>query len=395
MGDDILRREEKYLQKIRNDIEERLYDLLVLHIRDAYVRLRVHCEENEHLRTEFLSLLEDALSSIQDTMSPYNKRFMHRYMLLISNVILQYDTSRQDIKDLKKRIIEDFTHAEADEHGYIPLNYQMNEVRLTYDVGYLAYLVKKYIEQEQWTRALYCFKAVEMIEPDHRSLEQWHGEIWSNLDMTAPSVSRPERPMGTAVALDTNVAYGLMSDDIGEYRFKDRPLLDASSLVGENIVIMTPSVVNELRNHLEFTKVQIRSFCKRHSRFDADALCSTIDKRFNDLVDTYAIKTAGCCDEDIIGSIRAFYLCYIPTLERLFEEKTHRMAISHRLRKLAQRVDMLPEQGDLELLAEVVTLQGEQGRDVGLVSLDKDFTLFSSDIEDAFGVRVYSPSDMG
>jgi len=314
MDDVILRREEKYLRKIHNDIEERLYDLLVLHIRDAYVRLRVHCEENEHLRMEFLSLLEEALRAINDSITPYNKRFMYRYLLLISNVILQYDTTRQDIKDFKKRIIEDFTHAEADEHGYIPLNYQMNEVRLTYDVGYLAYLVRRYIEQGEWTRALYCLKAVEMIEPDHRFIDEWYDEIRAHLPHKEPSVGRQERPYGNVIAIDTNVAYGLISYDIGGYRFKDRPLFDARELLEENTAVLTPSVVNELRNHLEFTKVQIRSFCKRTSMFDAETLCSTIDQRFARLVEEHAYASAISCDDGLLTSIRSFYLHYMPTL---------------------------------------------------------------------------------
>jgi len=155
----------------------------------------------------------------------------------------------------------------------------MNEVRLTYDVGYLAYLVRRYIEQGEWTRALYCLKAVEMIEPDHRFIDEWYDEIRAHLPHKEPSVGRQERPYGNVIAIDTNVAYGLISYDIGGYRFKDRPLFDARELLEENTAVLTPSVVNELRNHLEFTKVQIRSFCKRTSMFDAETLCSTIDQR--------------------------------------------------------------------------------------------------------------------
>ncbi len=48
---------------------------------------------------------------------------------------------------------------------------------------------------------------------------------------------------------------------------------------------------------------------------------------------------------------------------------------------------MMPEDGDLRLLAEVIALN--ENRDMGLLSQDKDFTNFVGLIKKAFSVEIY------
>jgi hypothetical protein len=57
--------------------------------------------------------------------------------------------------------------------------YQMSEVRITYDVNYLIYLIKLFIKNKIWHNALYCFIGVKLIEPDYKDLEKYEKQIFS------------------------------------------------------------------------------------------------------------------------------------------------------------------------------------------------------------------------
>ena len=141
-------KELRYMEKIKNDIDERLYDLLVMHLINHHEKVR----KSGSNKDAFVTLLEKAIANLRKGISGFNKIHFYRYILICCNVILVYDTKRQDIKDLKKELIEDYTASEHDLDDKIPLNYQINEVRLTYDTSYLCYLIKRMIELKQWDK---------------------------------------------------------------------------------------------------------------------------------------------------------------------------------------------------------------------------------------------------
>ena len=385
----VLRREEKYVQKIQNDVDERLFDLLVYHIKDVHERIRIHGDDNEELRTTFVATLEKAIRWLSSHTTPYNKRMHSRYIILCCNALLKFNTGRHDIKDKKKRIIEDFTQSEEDSEGYIPLDYQMNEVRITYDVDYLSYLVKKYCERGRWHTALYCLNAVELIEPDIEWLDTCRKDIHAQLDHAIPAVPDLRSPRGRTVLLDSNIALALITDDIGAYRFIGRPQVDAKGLCGMCEARITPAVEGELRNHVAFLDVGIRRYCRTHDTVDFEKTSGTLHERMEHVLKNHGIGVPPI-DEANMERIRRFYQGYVPALEQIFFSKSRSMVVSHKLRKLAQRVDLLPEHGDMQLLAEAIALT-RAGSPVAICSQDKDFTYFSQDIYETFSVEICSP----
>ncbi len=382
-------REEKYVQKIKNDVDERLFDLLVYHIKDVHDRIRIHGDDNEELRNNFVKTLERAIRWLSSHTTSYNKRTHSRYIILCCNALLKFDTGRQDIKDKKKRIIEDFTQSEEDSEGYIPLDYQMNEVRITYDVDYLSYLVRKYCDRERWHTALYCLNAVELIEPDIEWLDEYRKEIHGHLGHAIPAAPDLRSPRGRTVLLDSNIALALITEDIGAYRFKGRPQVDAAKLCAMCDARISPAVEGELRNHVAFLDVGIRRYCRNHAAADFEKTSGTLHNRMEHVLQMRNIGVPPI-DEAQMERIRVFYQGYVPALEQIFYAKSRSMVVSHKLRKLAQRVDLLPEQGDMQLLAEAIAL-ADAGSPVAICSQDKDFLFFSQDIYDTFSVEICSP----
>ena len=131
---------EKYLKKLENDVSEQLYDLLIMHLLDVDKKV-VHAASEKDNISHFLSILDTALNNLSDNISDYNRLQSFRYMILICNTILRYDKKREDIKELKKRIVENYIQSDEHAEGIIPLNYQINEIRLTYSSDYLTYLI--------------------------------------------------------------------------------------------------------------------------------------------------------------------------------------------------------------------------------------------------------------
>jgi len=383
-----MEREEKYVQKIKNDVDERLYELLTLHLRDIDKKIRIHSEENIELKREFISVLERAIHNLREHVTSFNRLSYYRYIIILCNTILRFDTKRQDLKDMKKELVEDFTHSDSDEHGFIPLNYQMNEVRITYDVDYLTYLVQKYIDKGYWAQALYCLKAVDMLEPDLEGIDGWYRRINKNLKGLTPKQTDYETPIGKRLVIDSNIAISMISDDIGRYRFKERQDINRD-IISSNTLFITPSVRDEVQKHIEFMNVKISKFCRNNPSFDKDGICSELHSRFEDLEKMYFVDVD--MNEEGIVPVKAFYSQYVPTLAGIMDEKIGRLYVSHKLRKLAQREDLLPERGDMGLLSEVITLRDNGSSIDGLMSLDKDFTMFSGDIKERFGIDVFVP----
>jgi len=387
--EEVRRREERYVQKIKNDVDERLYDLLVLHLRDVHERIRIHGEDNEDLRTTLVTSVERAIRYLRKRTDPYTRRTYDRYVLLLCNTLLKFNTQRQDMKDLKKRIIADFLQAEQDEHGYIPLDYQLNEVRITYDVSYLAYLTGKHLEEGRLHEALSCLNAVELIEPDYPDLDERRSAILSSTTFQAPIQAPLPVARGMQVLLDSNIALSFLMGPVGDYRLGEPPSCDTDALVHDNEVHLSASVYRELEDHLAFMKVGIRSRCRKLEQFDAEAISATLDERLRSLWGTYGISDLAA-DDTVVEEIASFYRPYLPTLEHILHEKCQGLPVSHKLRKLAHRDGLQPENGDMRLLAEAIALSAREGA-VAICSQDKDFTVFAGDIHDRFGITVCLP----
>jgi len=171
-------KEIKYLEKIKNDVNEHLYDLLIIHLMNFLDKVN----RNGPNKDKLIQLLDLAIYNLREHINNYTKSSYYRHIILLCNIILRYKPHRKDLKNLKRELIEEFTHSEHDSGEKIPLNYQMNEIRITYDADYLAYLTRHFIKLKDWNKALYCLIAVRLIEPDNEFLDDYYKEIKENVD---------------------------------------------------------------------------------------------------------------------------------------------------------------------------------------------------------------------
>jgi len=116
-------REERYLEKIKNDIDENLFDLLIMHLNELGSSIRLY----DSYSVKLIELLNFAISNIKSRINDGNKFFMYRYILLCANKILLLDKNNSFAKNIKKEIIADYTHTDSIE-GKIPLNEQFNSL---------------------------------------------------------------------------------------------------------------------------------------------------------------------------------------------------------------------------------------------------------------------------
>ncbi len=378
-------KELKYMEKIKNDIDERMYDLLIRHLINHHDRVRKSGKNKD----SFVTLLDKAITNLRKGVNSYNKIHFYRYTLICCNAVLVYDTKRQDIKDLKKEIIEDYTASEHDSDDKIPLNYQINEVRLTYDTSYLCYLIKKMIDLKEWDKALYCWHTVNLIEPDKEELEEYYDLIKLNIVDSEIKEIDFEKPSGMILALDSNVVISRIFYDVGDYRLGSKSKYDLEKLEHNNSFIITKSTVEEVQKHLDFQLISIKRVCRNQERFNYEEIEITLKKRFEKVIETYSLKEEIQVDEEIINRIKEFYQKHLNKLEEIMLAKIRSKYVSHKLRKLSQRDSLMPEEGDMTLLAEVIKLDKTSEKEVGILTEDKDFVEFIGSIEDEFGIKVY------
>ena len=375
--------EERYLEKISNDIEERLYDLLIIHLIGFEDKVKVN-------RDKLVHLLENAIERLRTGVNYYNKLSYYRYILILCNIILRFQKDNSEVKEVKKEIIEDYTHSEHGEEASIPLNYQINEIRITYDTRYLLYLVKKFINEKLWHKALYCLIPLQLIEPDNPDLDNYYEEIKKHIPRTQLEKKSFGTPCNMVLALDSNVVISKICYDVGEYRIKSKQNFDLDKLGNYNKFIITVSVMDEVRKHLDFRLAGIKNFCKHNPRFNFENIRNTLEKRFDKVICKYGVDNAEP-DKHLIDKINSFYLRYLDKLEEILLQKLDGNLVSYKLKKLAQRESMLPEEGDMRLLAEVIALNDE--KEHGILSSDQDFTSFAGPIYDEFGIKIFSGED--
>jgi len=360
---------QKYLEKIQNDIDEKIYDLLLQHLHESKEKIdKFKDKENS---AKLVKLLSDAAFNLKNNINNYNRLQNYRYIIILCNHILKRDTLRQDIKDLKKEIIEEYTHSEQDEDDKIPLNYQINEIRITYDCDYLKYLADKLFSSKLYEKALYCVMCLRLLEPDDESVDRLYAEIKKTIPKSNLSNEKYTTASGYILALDSNTVIEAIQGKGISYLEKD------------NQLIITPGTITELKEHMDFQIANIRRKA-RFDNIDAEAKIAKLMEKYNELIKKYFYKTPAAD----IALVEQFYKKYLDILEQILMEKMQGLKISKKLRKLAQRDSMLPERGDIQLLAEMHTLSKMTDKPVGIVSNDKDFTMFSKEIFDEFGVKI-------
>jgi hypothetical protein len=234
---------------------------------------------------------------------------------------------------------------------------------------------------------LYTLFAVRLIEPDNEDIDSCYKKIKANITGNKIEKNIAITPKGMALILDSNTVISHIFHDVGDYRIKPEKGFDLEKLGNDNEFLITNSTREEVLTHIEFKMVTIRTFCNKNPRFSADEIENTIKKRLDNLCTKYGYKNIEVKKEDI-ANIKAMYLSHIGILEEILLSKTDGKYVSQKLRKLSQRESMLPEEGDIKLLAECMVIKENTKKDIGILTKDKDFTEFASEIKTKFGVEI-------
>ncbi|MFA5303303.1 MAG: hypothetical protein WC393_02075 [Candidatus Nanoarchaeia archaeon] len=372
---------QKYLEKLRNDINERLYDLLLVHL--GSVREKITYDSNNSL--ELTKILDVAINNLTNNMEVLNIRDC-RYIIIICNIILYYNKGRQDLKELKKELIARFTNADAPEEGKISLSYQVQEVRITYDVTYLTYLIDSFIKQKLWAQALYCLLTVRLVEPDNLKLEDQYKIINENIANEKVKPFTFQDPVNELVLLDSNIAIGYLMKDIAEIDYSAKTI-NMKKLEEKNKVIISHSVKQEVAKYVDYQLSLLKKDKSKHEIFDK--VKEKLENKYQEIVRRYYYQELPI-PKELIEKIETFYSKFLGVLENIVLQKIDDKKISDKLRKLAQRESLLPEMGDMRLLAEAILMQEGLKEKLTIVSDDKDFTKFSQNIKEEFNITIYN-----
>ena len=361
---------QKFLEKIENDVSERIYDLLVVHLIGVHEKIKVYGETDAPYRKKLVLLLDASIKDLIEGINRYNALQRYRWILLFCNKLLTYE-SRLDIKKIKMKIVEEFTHAEQDTGERIPLNYQINELRITYDASYLLYLAKKLTKEKDWAKALYCTIAARLVEPDNEELEELYSEIKKNVKDETIKNSPSEELKDKTLVLDSNIVISIIMQDVGKFKPSFEEPFEIKDLEENNKIIITDSVEQEVKGHITYKLEEIKKRIEKLSRFSYSEIEKTIWKRYTDLLEKYPAPPIKV-DPKKIEELKEEYGKHLNKLEEILMEKIKRQPLSSKLRKIAQRENLLPEEGDLKLMAEA-DASAKTGLNVKIITKDKDF----------------------
>ena len=379
-----------YLKKLENDINERIYDLFIEHLKSAHSVI-ARTEKNKENLTILYSILERAIENLKKETTKSNQFFFFRYRVLVINFYLSYVPNNETIKKEKLEILNEFSKGDYDLNEKIPLRSQMTEIRITYDVKYLYYLIEKqFIPKKMWDKALYCLLAVELIEPDHKDIEIFYNLILSNIEKRKIEFFEFEKPYSAVLILDTNIILSKILGPIGEFKMPQMNHLEYEELIEtlekNNKIIITPSVCLELKKNLDFTLSKAKDLSLKNTKFNYDEISSVLNKRFEEIISKYCIKINVKSD---LKEIESFYSNFLEMLYEITLDKIEHKSLSQKLRKLAQREGLLPEKGDMILLKEAIEIQKiSENKNVYIISNDKDLYLFNKEINDKFKIKV-------
>ena len=386
-------KEIRYIQKIENDVKEHMYELLVIHLLDVDKKIdptkvlvikrgdeEVNIQEcQEKLISLINSAIEDILSKL-DNKYRFNKIQYYRYILIFCNKILRYRPSFTKYKEIKNSIIKEFTQSEEEISEKIPNKNQMNEVRLTFDTDYLKYKIKANINISKWQEALYCLLAVKLIEPDFELLDKYYNTIKENMNDEEIHNETYKYPKSEKLILDANMLIYELDSKFETSKFH--------KLIENNELFVTPSVIDEVNSNLEYKYVQIKRQSYKAGTNPEEKI-EEIQSKWQKLLEKIQ-KIDVKVNEEVTESIKKFYRKFPNKLEELAITKLRDNYVTYKLRKLAQREDLYPEEGDMNLLAEAILINKEKEENYSICSKDKDFTEFSGNIEKEFGVKIYN-----
>lgn len=153
-----------------------------------------------------------------------------------------------------------------------------------------------------------------------------------------------------------------------------------------NIFVILNSVKEELENHLNFKTESITDFCSKHKHFNKDEIIATLKKRYDNLIKKYHTRQEEKRYD--LSKVENFYSNYLGNLYEITLDKLGNRKLSKKLKKLADREGLLPEEGDLKLLCDAIQLR-KLNPNVAILSNDKDLYMFNKKIEEEFQIRVY------
>lgn len=371
--------ESKFLDKIENDVYEKLYELLVIHLTDIDKKVSTSVSNKEN-QDRLVELLDKAIVDAQRVLKPFDKLRYYRFILIFCNRILRYRKDRTDLKNLKNKLIEDFTHSESKSVDKIPTKNQINEVRLTFDADYLIYKIKNCMDTNRWNEALYFITAVNLLEPDYEKIEEFYKTIKSNLK-DKELVIELNYPENKDLVLDANT----IIDEIKKESFSSK----FSQIIENNTLWVTNSTIKELNEHIDVLLIEKeRAYKKNNNLSGYDKEVEALNKKYESTLSKFK-KIDIISDDSVKKNIIKFYSQYPNKMEELTLSKIQTRLVSHKLRKLSQREYMLPEEGDITLLAEVIQIN-KTGKNLGIYSFDHDFVDFTKPLKEEFGVDIFT-----
>lgn len=379
-----------YLKKLENDINERIYDLFIEHLKSAHHNIP-RTEKNKENLEILYNILEQAIAKLKRETTKSNAFFFYRYRVLVINFYLSYVPKNENIKKEKLEILNEFSRGDYDLNEKIPLRSQMTEIRITYDVKYLYYLIEKqFIPKKMWDKALYCLMAVELIEPDHSDIDKFKTLILSNIEKKKTEVLTFEDPVDAVIILDTNIILSKILWPVGDFKMPQMNTEEyeekLTKLAVNNKFIITPSTCNELKQNLDFTLSKAKDLCEKNKKFNYEEISNTLNKRFEEIISKYSVKINVKSDTK---EIEQFYSNYLEMLYEITLIKIEHKNLSQKLKKLAQREGLLPEKGDMILLKEAIEiLKISENKNVYIISNDKDLYLFNKEINDKFNIKI-------
>lgn len=385
-----MNKQQLYLKKIENDVHEKIYDLLIQHLKQVHFVLPKTDENKEYLK-ELNAILFQAIEDLK-IKNKYNYLQHYRYSIIIINTILSYKPDEKYLKQLKLSILNKFSSEEVfDKKEKIPLRSQMTELRITYDVSYLLYLLEKqFIPKKIWDKAIYVLIAIELVEPDHDDILKYKSLILNNLTKISIDYVEFEEPKDYVILLDTNIILSKVLYDVDNYKIGHKKQEEYNTLMekwgNNNKFVISNSVKEELERQIKYSLNVIDDVCHKFKHFDKKHIKTTIEKRFNNIIKKYEMKNQNTNYN--IEILENFYSNYLSDLYNITLEKIEHKKISQKLKKLSDREGLLPEQGDLKLLLDAIELK-KSNPNIAILSNDKDLYLFNKQIFEEFGIKIY------
>lgn len=379
-----------YLKKLENDLNERIYDLFIEHLKSAHSVI-ARTEKNKENLTILYGILQRAIEKLKKETTKSNQFFFFRYRVLVINYYLSYVPNNEAIKKEKLEILNEFSKGDYDLNEKIPLRSQMTEIRITYDVKYLYYLIEKqFIPKKMWDKALYCLLAVELIEPDHKDIKTFYDLILSNIEKKKVEFFEFEKPNNAIIILDTNIVLSKVLGPVGDFKIPQMNHDNYEKMLNElnenNKFVITPSVLNDLNKSLEFTLSKAKELCEKNNKFNYEEISHVLNKRFSEIINKYYLKINIKNDTK---EIEAFYSNFLEMLQKITLDKIEHKSLSQKLKKLSMRDGLLPEKGDMILLKEAIEIRNSsENKNLYIISNDKDLYLFNKEINDKFKIKI-------